>query len=179
MALDAFKLTDDDESASHRWQELPPILRFLPIFPLKQNARPLLVEMDSAQPMLTESQLEIGRCFFFGANETWRWGEKDADRFWLQLIRYAAEEPYSVTSNGVSLDANVAVASPQQSVLVRARLLDDNGVPLSERACQLKVVQDGKRFKHCRWRDDFWQWAVSGDSFEFTGGRLSIGPKCE
>ena len=98
--LDALKLSDDDESTERRWQQLPAFFRFLPISPLKPNTKALLIEGDSGSPVLTESRLGAGRIFFFGANETWRWrykaGEKDQDRFWLQLIRYAAEEPYAV-----------------------------------------------------------------------------------
>ena len=44
----------------------------------------LLVERDSNSPVMTESRLGLGRVFFMGADETWRWrfksGEADFDR---------------------------------------------------------------------------------------------------
>jgi hypothetical protein len=143
--LDALKFDDDAESPQRRWQQLPPFFHFLPIAPLKPNTKALLLESDSSSPVLTESRLGAGRVFFFGANETWRWryknGEKDQDRFWMQLIRYAAEAPYAATTGGVSIDADPVSATPRQPIHVRARVLGNDGLPRSVVDCTLKVMQ--------------------------------------
>ena len=59
-------------------------------------------------------------------NETWRWrrasGEREQDRFWLQLIRYAVDEPYTLSSEPLSLDLEKVVAEPSETIRVRARL---------------------------------------------------------
>jgi hypothetical protein len=66
--------------------------------------------------------------FFLGVDETWRWrnkvGERDQDRFFLQLVRVAADEPYAVTDGIISLDADRITIAPGESVRVRARLIE-------------------------------------------------------
>jgi len=146
--VDALKLSDDPALAKMRWQQLSPFFRFLPMPELKPNAKALLVERDSQSPVLTESRLGLGRVFFLGADETWRWrykvGERDQDRFWLQMVRYAAEAPYAAKQGGYAMDVERVLIEPNEPVRVRARLLDEKGVPSSVESLQLRVVKDGK-----------------------------------
>jgi hypothetical protein len=105
--LDLFKLSDNPDEALARWQTLPAMFRHLPLNDLKPNTRPLMIEKESKAAVMTESRLGLGRVIFVGFDETWRWrfklGERDQDRFWLQVVRYAAEEPYAVQSGGIAL----------------------------------------------------------------------------
>jgi hypothetical protein len=91
------------------------------------NTHALLVDADSHLPVLTESFTGNGRVLFLGTNETWRWREKtgsrDFDRFWLQLIRYAAGAPYAARRESLSLDADQVAAAPGERVQIRARIL--------------------------------------------------------
>jgi hypothetical protein len=138
---DLLRLGDDARvggtgASSRRWEELPGVYHFLPLstwdprarrFPeLKPNTGALLVEAESRAAVLTESRLGAGRVLFLGLDETWRWrfktGERDQDRFWLQLVRYAAEEPYAVRDGPFALDADRISAAPGEPVNVRARI---------------------------------------------------------
>jgi hypothetical protein len=79
-------------------------------------------------------RLGLGRAFFVGFDESWRWryqvGERDQDRFWLQLVRYAAEEPYQATAGAYSLDVDRAMIGPSEPVRVRARVRSEaEGTP--------------------------------------------------
>jgi hypothetical protein len=89
--------------------------------------------------------------FFLGADETWRWrykvGERDQDRFWLQMVRYAAEAPYAAKQGGYAMDVERVSIEPNEPVRVRARLLDEKGVPSSAESLQLMVVKDGKNIQ--------------------------------
>lgn len=109
-----------------RWQALPGMYRFLPITGLKPSATPLLIEVASGAPVLTETRVGAGRSFLFGANETWRWrrklGERDQDRFWVQLVRYAAGAPYAVRSQRIALDLDKVAIETGEPVRVRARV---------------------------------------------------------
>jgi hypothetical protein len=126
-SIDAMKLADDPALDRRRWGELPAFFRFMPVIDPKPLVRPLLVERELGLPVLTEARVGAGRAFFFGATETWRWradlGEKDQDRFWAQLLRYACEEPYAVHDGPIALAADPMVAEPQEPIRVRARFL--------------------------------------------------------
>jgi len=130
--IDAMRLGDDLTAptavARRRWNDLSAFFRFMPVTDPKPGVRALLAERDLGLPVLTESRVGAGRAFFFGANETWRWrgnvGERDQDRFWSQLIRYACEEPYAVHDGPVALAAEPTAAEPGEPIRVRARILD-------------------------------------------------------
>jgi hypothetical protein len=128
-SIEAMKLADDPVTSRRRWSELPAFFRFMPVADPKPAVRPLLVERDLGLPVLTEARVGAGRAFFFGCHETWRWrgnvGERDQDRFWSQLIRYACEEPYAVHDGPVALAAEPMVAEPRQPIRVRAKVLDE------------------------------------------------------
>ncbi len=124
--IEALKLADDADVSQARWNRLPGVSRFLAMPPLKLEARPLLVERESGLPVLTESALGAGRVLLLGLNETWRWrgalGDRDQDRFWLQLMRHAVQEPYAVSDGGLQLDADRLEIEPGESFRVRAAI---------------------------------------------------------
>ncbi len=134
--LDVLKLGNDAAGQPRRWEELPPVFQFLHLPPVsegmfKPRTRALLMEVDSGSPVLLERRLGAGRALFLGINETWRWrykvGERDQDRFWRQLIHYAAQAPYFANSNSLALDADQVSAHPEEPVHIRARVFDDRG----------------------------------------------------
>jgi hypothetical protein len=141
---DVLPLDDDPQVSAERWAALPPIFRYLALPELKEVARPLLVERGGNAPVLTRQRLGRGNVFFLGVDETWRWrsrvGERDQDRFFLQLIRAAADEPYAVSDGIISLDADRITIAPGESARVRARLIEPTWAsPGAEPASQLDV----------------------------------------
>jgi hypothetical protein len=149
--VDVTKLSNDPEENRRRWDQLAPMFRILPVTTAKANVRPLLVESESAQPVLTESRVGVGRAIFFGANETWRWrykiGERDQDRFWLQLVREAGEAPYAdhqeTAEGNMALDVDKISPTPNEAVHVRARVLDNQGRPAIGTAASIRVERNG------------------------------------
>jgi hypothetical protein len=130
---DVLPLDDNAAVSAERWIALPPVFRYLAIPELKEVAQPLLVERGSGAPVLTRHRLGRGKVFFLGLDETWRWrnrvGERDQDRFFQQLVRTAADEPYAATNESLSLDADHITVAPGEPVHVRARLTDPSAAP--------------------------------------------------
>jgi hypothetical protein len=126
-----------------RWQMLPGFYHVLPIGRLKPGAQALLVEASSGEPVLTEMRVGSGRAFLFGATETWRWrsGSGDVqDRFWLQLIRHAAGEPYGARSERLALDVDRVAFEAGQTTQAKVRALSGT----TPDALRLEVAQGGK-----------------------------------
>jgi hypothetical protein len=146
--LESLRLENDAESSRRRWEELPGFYRYLSIPELKLGARVLLVERESGSPLLTESRLGAGRVLFLGMSETWRWRGKvsgrDQDRFWVQLVRYAADEPYALSSGVLSFDADRVTAEPDETVHVRARVMTGAGGASARRRLEMSVMQAGE-----------------------------------
>jgi hypothetical protein len=123
--IDAIKLADTPAESKRRWEQLPAMFHFMALPELKPNAQVLLLERDSNSAVLTDSRVGTGRVLFFGANETWRWrakiGERDQDRFWLQLLRYAVEEPYALRQGDLAFDIDRLNVAPGDAVRARVR----------------------------------------------------------
>ena len=137
-------LDDNAGISGDRWLNLPPIFRFLALPELKDLAEPLLVERASGAPLLTRQRLGRGKVFFLGIDETWRWrarvGERDQDRFFQQLVRLAADEPYATANNFLSFDTDRVTIAPGQSVHVRARLVDPSSMPANWPGLDVDVI---------------------------------------
>jgi hypothetical protein len=126
--LGEVELFREANEPQRRWQELPGLYRYLQIperglFP---DVRKLLVETESGSAVLTERIRGDGRVFFVGLDETWRWrragSSREPDRFWRQLIRHAAGEPYAAQTGPIALDATRIACEPGEVVKVRARV---------------------------------------------------------
>jgi len=151
--MDVLKLSNDPLIAWRRWQELPPVYRFLQLPNIREDklrpgTRALLVEADSGAPVLLERPLGAGRTFLLCTDETWRWrlkvGGRDQDRFWRQLIHYSAQDPYFASSATLALDADQIATAPDVPVRVRARMFTSSSG--AKQVCQLQILREGKQF---------------------------------
>jgi hypothetical protein len=126
---------------------LPGFYRVMPVGRLKPNAQALLVEASSGEAVLTQMRVGSGRTFLFGADETWRWrsssGDDVHDRFWLQLIRYAAGEPYAAKSERMALDVDRIAIDAGEDVVARVRTFGGGGAE----TFRLNVMKDGQVFR--------------------------------
>ena len=147
---EALRVGEDAEGSMRRWQDLPALYRYLqiPEKTLHPGVRKLLLESSTGAAVLTEHRLGAGRVLFLGLNETWRWrlksGERDADRFWRQLVRYAAGEPYAAVSGPLALDVDKVAIEPGAPLHVRARVRAGRLRTTKTGSCPVEIVRDGK-----------------------------------
>lgn len=146
--LRALRLEDSVDLSRRRWNELPGFYQYMAIAELKAGTKVLMVERESLAPLLTERRVGTGRVLFLGMNETWRWryklGPRVQDRFWLQLVRHASDEPYALVSGRLSADVDRVMIRPGDPVRVRARLAQrPGGDDLPERVLAY-IMQGGE-----------------------------------
>lgn len=143
---DLLSLDDNAQISADRWIALPPMFRYLALPELKEFAQPLLAERGSGTAVLTRQRLGRGKIFFLGVDETWRWrnkvGERDQDRFFRQLVRAAADEPYAASNSFLALDADRITIEPGEAVQVRARLIDPSSEPADWQGMEVEVVHE-------------------------------------
>lgn len=143
-------LGEPHHPAARVWEELPGLFRYLqiPDRSLRQGVQKLLLESDSGSAVLTEQRQGAGRVLFLGLNETWRWrlktGEEDADRFWRQLVRYVAGEPYASSRGPLALDVSRVAIEPGDPLHVRARVRGARFPAETARNCEVEVLGAGK-----------------------------------
>lgn len=105
-----------------RWNQLPGLVRVMPLAKIKPNARAVLVDRDSEMPVLVETDVDEGKAFFLGCDQLWRWGDAATiDRFWRQLIRQGTSSPYVSHVGAWSMDVAQANVNPGDMVTVRVK----------------------------------------------------------
>ncbi|HEX8916825.1 MAG TPA: hypothetical protein VF796_31030, partial [Humisphaera sp.] len=118
---------DDADAYNRRWADLPGVTRVLPVQRPRPGARALLRDEQHAQAVATELPREAGRAFYVGTADTWRWrargAEAEHERFWRQLVRHAAEDPYAARAGRLLLDVDRVAVSAGEPVHVRAKIL--------------------------------------------------------
>jgi hypothetical protein len=135
------------------WRQLPPVSRYVPLsstadpVPLLADARAMLLERQSGSAVLTEARRGLGRIYFLGTDQSWRWrgppGGDEREQFWPQLVRLAAVDPYASVHGGMSLDTDVVAPEPDQPFTVRARVYDLYGQPVEAGTQTLRILRDG------------------------------------
>jgi hypothetical protein len=125
---------DDADAANRRWQDLAGVWRVLPVRAARPGVRTLLRDADSGLAAATEFRPGggPGRAVYVGTTETWRWrhkgGAAEHERFWRQLVRFAADDPYAATVGRLALDLDKVAVAAGQAVQVRARVLGPDEV---------------------------------------------------
>ncbi len=135
------------------WRSLPGLYWCLPIRAAKAGATVLLrcggqrtgIGPEEGMPLAAVHSYGLGRVFYCGSPETWRWrrqGIGHYDRFWLRVLRHCASgRPTGLEKRGrIELDRSVYEIG--QAVRIRARLLDAGFRPLQAEAVELSAGWD-------------------------------------
>jgi hypothetical protein len=85
-------------------------------------------------PLMMSSRFGQGRVIAMTSDETWRWRYGFADlyhqRFWNQISVWCMRAPFAVSDDYLAIDAGKRVYGIDESVVVKARLLDENRLPV-------------------------------------------------
>jgi len=94
-----------------------------------------------------ETRCGRGRSLLLALNETWRWrnrvGGRDQERFWMQLLRYTADDPYSLSQGPLAVDIDQPLIEPNQAVRIRARVALRGGPAAPPAALDMTLSKDG------------------------------------
>ena len=141
---------DEEDAPPDAWRQLPPLSRYIPVPPLGATARALLVERETGAAVVTETRRGLGRLYFVGTDQTWRWrgsigspGREQRDQFWPRLVRLAADDPFAAVGEHVAIDVDDIAPEPRQPITVRARVHDGYGDPLDAPTQTLHVSRNG------------------------------------
>ena len=89
-----------------------------------------------------------GRVFYLSTDQTWRWRYKVADRFhakfWNQLLQVVMQPPYSASDDFVALGTDKIEYADGESSIIRVRLQDPDGDPVSDATVDALVLSDNQ-----------------------------------
>ncbi|MFN7843724.1 MAG: hypothetical protein ACK5YR_07390 [Pirellula sp.] len=98
-------------------------------------------------PLMITSRFGQGRVIAMASDETWRWRYEVADlyhqRFWNQISVWSMRPPFAVSDDYLAVDAGSRVYGIDESVIIRAKLLDENRLPIENGNVKAVLSQDG------------------------------------
>jgi len=116
------------DNASAFWAAAPPVYWVLPVARAKPGATVLLRVREAgasqSQPLAAVQPYGLGRVFYCGTPETWRWrrmGIEEYDRFWLQAVRYCAAARLEGVGRGARILLERNAYAEGEAVHVRLR----------------------------------------------------------
>ncbi len=118
------------------WPALPAIQR------IRQDITPkigstVLVQTDAAAgvPIVVIARQGAGRILYMGTDESWRWrtglGDRIHQAFWLQAMRWGLSMRLRGNDPRLQVSLDRSIIQPDESATVRARVLLQDGTPLS------------------------------------------------
>jgi len=146
----ALVLSSGDKTNTEIWASLKPPHWLASIDPLP--AAEVLIEAvlkDSQVPALVFRRFGAGKVLFAAFDETWRWRYRVADeyhqRYWNQMGNLVMAQPFAVSDRFVSLDAGPLVYTPGQTALIRAKIRDTEGNPVTQATANANLFKDGQK----------------------------------
>ena len=112
----------------------------------------LLVEAEMKDgtriPAMVSRRFGAGKVFYAASDQLWRWRYDVADRyhqrFWMQLVNWVAEPPFSVKGARVSLGTDEFIYPENGIASFRVRLRSDSGKPMSDADLVAVLIRDGE-----------------------------------
>lgn len=136
-----------DEKISN-WKTLPPLTVLHPLYQVKPGATVLLEGrapgLPAALALLTQQRFGRGQALVFNVQNSWRWRmhqdipleDQTHQMLWRQLLRWLVQ---SVPAR-ITFQTNASEAVPQESVEVRAQVLDVRYLPRNNAEVRLLVT---------------------------------------
>jgi len=133
------------------WAAVPPVYWMLPTGRAKPGATVMLRCREAgaarAAPLVAVQPYGLGRVFYCGTPETWRWRRRGIgrhERFWLQALRYCAAGRLNGAGAGARLLLERYAYAEGEAVRVRLRLAPDAAQSPTDEAVTLSVESGGR-----------------------------------
>lgn len=148
-----FRLPEQEAGSRQPWSNLPGFYGLLPIRRLKPGARvlaehPLLQGETDRLPVIVLQQVGAGKVLFHATDETWRWrfrtGDEYFGRYWGQALRYLSRGHLLGSDRAAELVVDRQIYRRGETVVLRARYLDERLAPAKDEAVQVMVEQAGQ-----------------------------------
>ncbi len=130
------------------WKTLPPLTVLHPLYAVKPGATVLLEGrtpgLSSALALLTQQRFGRGQALVFNVQNSWRWrmhqdiplDDQTHQTLWRQLLRWLVQS----VPDRITFQTSASEAVPQESVEVRAQVLDAGYLPRNNAEVRLIVT---------------------------------------
>jgi len=151
-----FRLSPDEKENIDTWAELPKMMWYAPVKKVKPAAQVWVYgstgeptshpdEETEKHPIILSQGYGLGRVFYVGADGTWRWRYKVADKyfhqFWGQVILWATSGKLPTGTERVKLGTDKVEYLDGEDIVVRARVLSEKLVPVSDAMVSARLLK--------------------------------------
>ncbi len=122
------------ESSARLWEELPALNWVKGGVSASRAADRLVDTRQGDQPVMLKTNVGLGKVLYLGSDSFWRWRYRARwtyhHRFWGQILLWATLGRETGADRFVKLTTSRPEYTPGETVEIRARLLDENELPI-------------------------------------------------
>ncbi len=131
------------ELSAALWERLPGLDWIQDGVSASGAADRLVEAQKTAQPVLLKANVGLGKVMYIGSDSFWRWRYRTRStyhhRFWGQILLWATMGRTTGTDQYVKLMTSRPEYTPGETVEIRARLLDENELPVKNAQATAEV----------------------------------------
>jgi uncharacterized protein YukE len=156
---EAVQIGSTDDGSSDLWEGLPNLHWVREDTTMARAATALaVVDRDAdvrhkdGAPVIVTSYVGLGKTLYMGSDEFWRWRYRARwtyhHRFWGQIMLWATMGRTAGSDANVKLMVDRLAYAPDEEVVVRARILDDDGTPVEGANASVELLdEEGERIR--------------------------------
>ncbi len=133
------------EQSEQLWENLPG-MNWVNKKVITAPAADLLVTTEDNHPVMVKAYAGAGKVLYMGSDSFWRWRDRARwryhHRFWGQIVLWAATGRTTGSDKHVKLMSNRLRYAPGEVVRIKARLLDDEEVPIEQAQATIAVLNE-------------------------------------
>lgn len=148
---DIIQIGATPEESEELWENLPG-LNWIQEGVSASRSADLLVsasldgQKNKASPVMIKAYVGLGKVLYLGSDSFWRWRYRARwtyhHRFWGQVLMWATMGRTAGNDPNIKLMSDRAVYAPEEIIVIKARLLDDKEIPISNADAAVEIYTD-------------------------------------
>ncbi len=147
---DVLQIGRNPEDTRELWNRLPRLIWLKEDVTIARSADNLVdaeakrgESVAGAAPVMIKSYSGLGKVLYLGSDSFWRWRYKARwkyhHRFWGQILLWSTMGRTTGADKHVKLMADRPMYAPEEPIVIKARLLDENELPLARGDASVEI----------------------------------------
>ncbi|MFT7513522.1 MAG: hypothetical protein ACI9QL_002735 [Candidatus Omnitrophota bacterium] len=153
---DVLQIGQDPENTFELWNRLPRLSWLKEDVTTARSADPL-VEAEAHKgesvtgqaPVMVKAYAGLGKVLYLGSDSFWRWRYRARwtyhHRFWGQILLWSTGGRTTGSDDHVKLMSERPIYAPEETVVLKARLLDEKQLPLANADATIEIFDEARQ----------------------------------
>ncbi len=153
---DVLQIGRNPEDTRELWNRLPRLIWLKEDVTIARSADKLVdaearrgESVTGTAPVMIKAYSGLGKVLYLGSDSFWRWRYKARwkyhHRFWGQILLWSTMGRTTGSDEHVKLMADRPMYAPEEPIVIKARLLDENELPLTRADASVEIYDEEEK----------------------------------